>query len=148
MKDWKLDARERLRDYPKRKNAVDILQREIVELKSEYGTIQSSFAASVTGKAGDEGRREDLLVENIQRRGELAEALRRSRHYVRAVEKAMETLTTEQQSLLEQMYIHPERGKAERVVEELGYSDQRYLYRVLDKALRDFTLAYFGVTEL
>jgi len=59
----------------------------------------------------------------------------------------MGVLTPEEKQILHRLLIYPEKRALERLSLELGI-EQSSIYRKRDDALRHFTLAYYGVTEL
>lgn len=146
MLDWKYTAREKLRDYAMQKNAVESIPLEIETLRSKAESIKVTDYSADRVK-GAEGGREDQLLANIQRRGELERMLERAKVQVELAENALAVLTGEERRLLELMYIHPQTGKIERIMMEFGLQDARSVYKRLDKALERFTVAYYGATE-
>lgn len=146
MIDWKYTAREKLRDYAMQKNAIEAIPLELETLKSAAESIKVTDYAADRVKGG-EGGREDKLLSNIQRRGELGRMLVRARLQVKLAEDALSVLTEEERRLLELMYIYPQKGKIDRIMDEFGLADVRSVYKRLDKALERFTVAYYGQTE-
>ena len=66
---------------------------------------------------------------------------------VAAVERGLSVLQQQERSLLERMYITPERGAVKRIMEENGLLEESSLYRRVNKALLRFTVAMYGATE-
>ena len=58
----------------------------------------------------------------------------------------MATMSAEEKRILEKMLIHPERGGALRLCEELD-CEQSSIYRKRDRALHKFTIALYGTAE-
>lgn len=139
--DWKIEAREKLWQYEARKKALESIPEEIRRLEAEYRSIRSSAGgdASVHG----ESRREDAMLSNIVRREELARQLESARKWVELVDGALAVLDEERRLILERMYIHRQRGAAQRLMEELGV-EKSVLYKRAEKALRLFTIALYG----
>ena len=146
MIDWKYSAREKLRDYSLQKNAIETIPLEIDTLRMKVESIKATDYSTDRVKGG-EGGREDQLLANIQKRGELTRMLDRAKIQVQLAEDALAVLTEDERRLLELMYIHPAKGKLERIMDEFGLADVRSVYKRLDKALERFTVAYYGATE-
>ncbi len=142
---WRTEAKEKLRCYPARKNAAFVLAEEIAMLKSEFESVRAvdTTAVPVTGGGS---RHEDRMISNIQQRGELQSARFQPPRSVHNVERTLKLLDRSDRDVLDRMYIHPE-GRRTDLARELGFEDDRSLYRQADRALRRFTLAYYGELE-
>ena len=145
MEYWKYKAIDRLKDYPAQKAAILNIPDEIEALESQFTSIRSATTDS-TAVAGGGNKREDMMLSNIVRREELKMMLERARLYVRSVERGMEILNDDELRALNAMYVNRESGAVARLSEEFC-EDERSVYRRLDKALRHFTIAMYGVTE-
>ena len=143
--DWKPEAVEKLRMYEAKKNAIQSIPEEISRLEIAMESIRSATSDG-TPVAGGGSRREDMLLSNIVHRGELERSLEEAQKWVALVDAGLEILTKEERLLLDRFYIHPGRGVAERLAEELNL-DVKTVYRRKDAALRRFTISLYGGTE-
>lgn len=146
MIDWKYTAREKLRDYGLRLNAIKSIPQEIEALRLQAENIKVTDFDHDRVQGG-EGGREDMLLSNIQKRGELERMLELAKNQVVLAESAISVLTEDERRLLDLMYIHPQKDKMERIMDEFGLLDKRSVYRRLDNALKRFTVAYYSVSE-
>ena len=146
MIDWKYNARERLKDYAAQQNAVRNLPMELEVLRSKAESIRVADYDRDVVRPG-ESTREDALLSNLSQRVELERQLARAAALVELVDSALATLREEDRWILDTMYIHPTRGKMDRMMERLDLLDQTSVYRRVAKALARFTIAYYGSAE-
>jgi len=146
MIDWKYNARERLKDYAAQQNAVRNLPMELEVLRSKAESIRVTDYDRDMVRSG-ESTREDALLSNLAHRVELERQLARAAALVELVDSALATLCEEDRWILDTMYIHPTRGKMDRMMTRLDLLDQTSVYRRVAKALARFTVAYYGSTE-
>lgn len=145
MEYWKYRATDRLRDYQAQKAALLNIPDEIAALESQFTSIRSATTDSIAVSGGG-NKREDMMLSNIVRREELKATLERAKLYVRSVERGMSVLNDEERRILNVMYVNREAGAVQRMAEEFC-EDERSVYRRLDKALKHFTIAMYGITE-
>lgn len=143
MQDWKRDAKDKLRDYPLQLNACKTLPEEIRAL-ADVGSLKGVATDNIRVRGGENGN-EDRILSALVKAEELKKALARAKVYVRLVEQALNAIDPAARMALEKYYIHPTKGKLEDLQAALQLQDQRSVYKALDRALRDFTLAYYGV---
>ena len=146
MEYWKYKAIDKLKDYSAQKAALQNLPEEIARLESEACSIKSATGDGTPVKGGGSGR-EDRLLSNIVKREEHKAMLHRATLAVRQVERGLNVLTGEERHLLDVMYIINEKGRADRLMEELGLAEESSLYKRVNKALLRFTIAMYGATE-
>ncbi len=146
MEYWKYKAIDKLKDYSAQKAALQNLPEEIARLESEACSIKSATGDGTPVKGGGSGR-EDRLLSNIVKREEHKAMLHRVTLAVRQVERGLNVLTGEERHLLDVMYIINEKGRADRLMEELGLAEESSLYKRVNKALLRFTIAMYGATE-
>ena len=146
MEYWKYKAIDKLKDYSAQKAALQNLLEEIARLESEACSIKSATGDGTPVKGGGSGR-EDRLLSNIVKREEHKAMLHRATLAVRQVERGLNVLTGEERHLLDVMYIINEKGRADRLMEELGLAEESSLYKRVNKALLRFTIAMYGATE-
>ena len=143
---WKFEAIEKLKEYTARRNAITSIPEEIKRLEEEARRIRSA-ATDATPVKGGGSTREDMLLDNIVHREELQRRLSDARRWVDIVDGGLAVLSDEDRLVLDRFYIHPMRGNAERLRDELGLEDERSVYKRKDKALRRFTLSLYGTCE-
>lgn len=146
MEYWKYKAIDKLKDYDAQKVAIDNLKDEIARLESEAISIRSATVDGTPVKGGG-SRREDRLLDNIVKREECKRALERAKMSVKIVDRGMSALDKEDMISLDRMYITREKGAVSRLADEMNLLDERSVYKRVDKALRRFTLALYGITE-
>ena len=98
------------------------------------------------GGSTDNRRREEALLNNIIHRQELLWTLEQAQMWLKSTDRALSALTTDEKLILHRLYIYPEKGSVERLCKELGL-EVSTIYRRRDRALRRFTLAYYGIDE-
>lgn len=146
MEYWKYRAIDRLKDYSAQKVSLVNIPEEIARLKSEACSIKSATADGTPVKGGGSGR-EDRLLSNIVRRGELEMMLDRAQKSVSIVERGLSVLTADERRILDVMYIIREKGYIERLMQEFNLLEESSLYKRANKALLHFTIAMYGATE-
>lgn len=80
------------------------------------------------------------------RKDELQRALERTRLAVDAVDGVLGMMSHEDRLIVDRLYIHPERGAADRLAGDLAM-DVKTVYKRKDAALRRFTIAMYGAVE-
>lgn len=143
---WKYEAIEKLRDYEAKKLALSTLPEEIRRLELDARRIRSATGDGTPVKGGG-STREDILLSNIVHREELERSLEMARKWVALVDAGLEILSEEDRLVLLRFYMHPERGNVERLCGELGL-EKSAVYDRREKALRRFTLALYGGSEI
>ena len=143
--DWKREAADKLRCYEAKRASAVLAREEMQRLTYEATRIRSA-AADGTPVRGGGSTREDVMVDNIVRRGELDTAMRIAALWVRTVEAGLAVLDAEERHILDRFYIRRAGGHVERLCEEL-HLEKSQVYERKDRALRHFTLALYGVVE-
>lgn len=146
MEYWKYKAIDKLKDYMAQKAALQNLPEEISRLESEACSIKSATGDGTSVKGGGSGR-EDRLLSNIVKREEHKAMLHRAKLAVGMVDRGLGVLTSEERRLLDVMYIVNEKGRVNRMMDELGLAEESSLYKRVNKALQKFTIAMYGATE-
>lgn len=144
--DWKREAIDKLRCYAARKNALVSIPQEIRKLEDAFAGIRSATTDGTPVHGGGSSR-EDMLLSNIAHRDELERSLRQAKGTVAIVERGLSVLDAEERLVLDRFYIHPARGNADRLCEELGI-EKASVYRRKESALRRFTIALYGAVEI
>ena len=86
------------------------------------------------------------MINNILHRQELTWTLEQAQMWLQITDRALTALTKEERQILHSLYIYPEKGGVERLCKELGLESSS-VYRRRDKALKHFTMAYYGIEE-
>lgn len=142
---WKAEATEKLRKYDAMRLATINIPEEIERLEVDARSIRSARTDD-TPVSGGGNRREEALLNNIIHRQELAWTLEQAHLWLRSTDRALTALTNEEKLILHRLYIYPEKGGLDRLCKELGVESSS-IYRRRDKALRHFTLAYYGIAD-
>ena len=141
---WKAEAVDRLRRYDAMRRAVENIPEEMKRLELLAHSIQGVRADGAAVRGG--GCREDVLIDNLVQRQALQRALEQAKLWLCTTDRALSVLSAEEKRILEKMLIHPERGGALRLCEELD-CEQSSIYRKRDRALHKFTIALYGAAE-
>lgn len=143
--DWKREAADELRNYQNRKLAIANISDQIKDLATEITSIRSASADGSPVAGGSCGR-DEALVNNIVKRERLAESMRLTENRVRRVERALNQLSEQDRCVLQRFYITPCIGGVERLCRELAI-EKPTVYRWKDRALQNFTIIMYGITE-
>ena len=142
---WKNEAMEKLQRYTQMQQAAYNIPEEIQMLEEAICAIRSSRLDATTAKGGG-NKREEMLLNNIVKRQELAQTLEHTNRWLNTANRALRGLSPEERLILQRMFIVPEKGCIPRLCEELGV-EQSTIYRKRDHALERFTRSLYGVTE-
>ncbi len=138
---WKTEAVERLRQYTGAKCAMETLHQEIRRIETQMCSPGSNSFEAVSSGGGN--RQEDWLLNQIMSRQELQSRLERTRDWVTVTDIALDSLSQEERTVLQRLYIQPKKNNVDRLCEELSI-ERSSIYRKRDKALEKFTLAMYG----
>ena len=142
---WKYEAVDKLKCYEAKQTSMERAREEMRRLEDDMTRIRSATTDG-TPVSGGTSIREDAMVNNITRRGELKVAMREAAAWVKIVDGGLAVLDEEERHILDRFYIHRAKGNVERLCDELHLEKTR-VYELKDKALRHFTLALYGVVE-
>lgn len=142
---WKAEAKEKLRRYASMRLATINIPEELERLEIDAQAIR---AAKCDNTAVDNGssKREEALLNNIIHRQELEWTLQQAQCWLKSTDRALTALNAEERMILHHLYIYPEKYAPERLCKELGV-EMSSIYRRRDRALRHFTLAYYGIAD-
>lgn len=143
---WQKISIERLREYMSQKYAEQSLAEQIETLELAFEAVRSA-SYDPTAVRGGGNKREDALINNITMREELSRNLEIVRREIETTEKGLKTLTKEQRRILDKFFIVRNYRHVEDLCEELCLEKSR-IYTLKDEALRQFTLACYGVVDL
>lgn len=147
MVNWQKEAVSDLRNYPLLVQSLAAIREQQAALDLQAGLVRSSFRDSEPVSGGGGSGAEDKLLSLIVKRERLGGNYQAVSVLVQQIEGALEQLDSKQRLVLERFFIHRCPNHVERLCAELGY-EQAQVYRIKNEALRDFTRAMYGVTEL
>lgn len=142
---WKAEAKEKLQRYDAIRIATLNIPQEIKRLEIDAQSIRSARTDGTPVRGGG-SKREEAMLNNIIHRQELERTLQQALFWLKNTDRALTALTDEETQILRRLYIYPEQGAVNRLAEELGI-DTSVVYRRGEKALKQFTLAYYGALE-
>ena len=140
---WRQEAKDQLASYEYNRNAVKSMELFSKEIEMELcSTPGQKMDAPVRGGGGQEDFRLNRLVklENIRSR------MRQTQAWLDAMDGALQVMTPEDRLLLARFYIHPYKGAAEQLCQELNL-ERSTVYRMRDKSLERFTVALYGIDQ-
>lgn len=142
---WQKEAITDLRCHEKRKAALESLADEIRELRARtYGT--SSPAADAVPVQGGASTAEERWIAAIDELERKKEVYRLTKRRVDAVERGLAALDEQQREILEAFFINRVQGHVQALAEKY-HVEQSRVYQMKDQAVRDFTLARYGISE-
>lgn len=142
---WQKEAITDLRCHEKRKAALESLADELRELRARtYGT--SSPAADAVPVQGGSSTAEERWIAAIDELERKKEVYRLTKRRVEAVERGLAALDEQQREILEAFFINRVQGHVQALAEKY-HVEQSRVYQMKDQAVRDFTLARYGISE-
>lgn len=142
---WQKEAINDLRCHEKRKAALESLADELRELRARtYGT--SSPAADAVPVQGGSSTAEERWIAAIDELERKKEVYRLTKRRVEAVERGLAALDEQQREILEAFFINRVQGHVQALAEKY-HVEQSRVYQMKDQAVRDFTLARYGISE-
>lgn len=142
---WQKEAINDLRCHEKRKAALESLADEIRELRGRtYGS--SSPAADAVPVQGGSSTAEERWIAAIDELERKKEVYRLTKRRVEAVERGLAELDEQQRDILEAFFINRVQGHVQALAEKY-HVEQSRVYQMKDQAVRDFTLARYGISE-
>ena len=142
---WKAEAKEKLRRYDAMRLATINIPQELERLRIDARSIRSA-RTDKTPVSGGGNRREEAMINNLIQRQELEWTLQQAKMWLQSTDRALSALTAEEKQILHRLYIYPEKGGLERLCKELDVECSS-IYRRRDRALKHFTLAFYGIEE-
>lgn len=134
--DWRAEAVDKLKIYRLKKASVTGLEEEIQGLESELADLRSASKPP-----------EGEIFNNMAQQDALMRSLALTRQWLKRVNQGLATLREDDRRLLQCFFMQKEKGGLDQLRQELGVEDAE-LYKRRDQALRYFTLALYGITEL
>ena len=142
---WKAEAKEKLRRYDAMRLATVNIPQELERLQIDACSIRAARTDS-TPVTGGGNRREEAMINNLIQRQELERTLQQAQLWLQATDRALSALNPEEKLILHRLYIYPEKNGLARLCQELDVETSS-IYRRRDRALRHFTLAFYGIEE-
>lgn len=136
--DWRIEAIDKLKCYRVKKASVKGLEEEIQELEAELASIRKA----PTSKA-----QEGEILDNLAQQEALKRSLQLVTQWLKRVRQGLVTLSEEDRRLLQVFFMQKGKGGLDQLCQELGV-DKDELHARRDRALRYFTLALYGITEI
>lgn len=141
--DWKREAINDLRCHEKRKAALESLADEIRELRGRtYGS--NSPAADAVPVQGGSSTAEGRWIDAIDELERKKEVYRLTKRRVDAVERGLAALDEQQRVVLDVFFVKRVQGGADFLAEKLHLERSR-IYELRETAIRDFTMARYGI---
>lgn len=145
--DWKSEAVDKLKQYEAKRQALVSLPLEIAQVESTMTSIRSARMDGVAVKGSGSSGRENMMLSCIVQRDELQRNLDRTKMWVDSVSGALSVLQADDRHILERVYIYAEPKAVERLLDEYGLTEPSGMYKRIKKAIREFTIAMYGVVE-
>ena len=139
------EAKQKLRDYNAKKNAISATAEQIEMLEAEYTCVRSAITDATAARGGG-NRREDAMLNNIAMRAELQTAHDIAVAWVHVVDHALSLMTREDRIILDHFYINHRKGHVERVCEKL-HIEKSQVYERQKAAIRRFAMALYVTIE-
>lgn len=144
--DWQKAAIDDLRNYRSMKRGVANNKDRIEALEDRMEMLRCGWSDATPVKGGTSGA-EDKLINAIAEKERLELNIRAVEPLLAIVDKALQSLSEDERYILERFYVDRHKGYISRLCDEFGY-EERQIYRLKDQALRKFTIAMYGITEL
>jgi len=139
---WRTAAEEKLSLYPAQLAAVQNLQEELKMLKMGKGRLPAP-QYSTPRVCITPGRQEDRVLNDLARKQEMEWSLAQAKTWIRVTERALDTLSEGDRTLLQVLYMDPDEDRIGKLCRQL-HVERSSIYRRRDSALRRFTTALYG----
>ena len=141
---WKQEARDQLGAYEYTRNAIKSMELLTKEIEMElYSTPGQKLDAPIRGSGGDH---EDFRLNRLVKLESLRSRIGQTKAWLDAMDGALQVMTPEDRLVLARFFIHPYKGAAEQLCQELNL-ERTTVYRMRDKSLERFTLALYGIDQ-
>ena len=149
QRDYKQIALSDLRAYPARKAALRNLQDKISTLQHRFDGLDGASADAVPVQGGG-NRQEDSMIDNIVERERLRLNYEVDKTVVKIMERGLAVLSEDERRIV-LAFAEAQRGGERYVADRLAAEmnmDRSTIYRIRNDALRQYTIACYGVTDL
>jgi hypothetical protein len=144
--DYRVLARKKLKDFNKINASIYNLEERIAELNNILlkldETLKDNKFLENKKTVLKKTRNRTILAEIEQ----LSQILIYRKSELRRIKRAFNSLAPNQQLILDKFYRNYEPNYLFKLMNELGY-ERRSIYYRKDQALRDFTLAMYGIID-
>ena len=144
--DWKNFAKDKLRQYDARRQAISIIPLEIAQVESQMTEIRSAQTDRLSVCSNRVNAYESKLLSCMVQKEELQRNLKQAKLFVKSVDAALNALNPDDRKILERMHISVKKYAAEDLADELNI-DLKTVYSRASCALHRFTIALYGITE-
>ena len=141
--EYKLLSKKKLREFNKIKSSIFNLEERIKLLKEILNALKKDENKLNINKNNIKNEKHSTVISEIE---DLTQILTYRKYEVRRIERAIRALPKEHQLILDKFYINYETNYLNFLMSELGY-ERRSIYYHRDKALKDFTLAMYGIID-
>ena len=143
--DMRKVVEDRLYNLAKDEASLTRMREEIKSLEYERGAIRAARTDGDPVSGGGNGRSE-WLDNNIQQRTYLEARIEAVQQRVDSTRTALQMLTAEQQRVLDVFFIHKISKPEMHLAAVLNY-DERTVWRIRNRAIRDLARAMYGGME-
>lgn len=143
--DYRPFSKQKLYEYNSLKCAVKNISERIQELKLMQTALSKGIIRERV-QGGKASSSEDQKLSIICELDRLQTILKIRSSDLRRIDRALNSLTKEQQTILRYFYIDAYDNHIERLMQDLCM-ERRTVYYKHDAALRDFTIAMYGVCD-
>lgn len=141
---WKKEAANDLKEYKYLQNYVENYEDLLEELDARMTRLHSGKAEQVPVSGGGGTRIEDDWLSCIVKKDRLkSQHLERWTRFQR-LKGALSILPSEERMVLEYFYIDRPKNHVDRLCDRLGY-EKSQVYRLKDEALKNLTIALYGI---
>lgn len=147
MADWKPLAVQRLKNYETRRISLEQIKEQLNALDIQFEAIRAAKTDGEPISGTMSNRREEIMIDNIQKRDELKANYKIAKREIEVTEKGLAALTEDEKRILELFYINRPYDHVGRLSEELNV-EKTVVYERKDRALKRFTMACYGVIEV
>ncbi len=141
---WEKEAINDLKTYRARKGSIENVKEKIKALELQ---ARDPKGCSITSSGGGAASHEDVLINNIAERGRLTLLVTTTEMLIGAIENGLKQCTEQQRRILEIAFINHTPNYIDVLSKEFGYEKTK-IYELRRKAIRQFTIALYGITDL
>lgn len=139
---WDKEVESKLKEYPRKLNAVTNLKHKISYLSDYIYTLKGSFRDTDPVQGGG-CKQEDILLDRIVEKEELEKNLEYIEHEISWIQKGFTCLTDIEYKVIQQMYLNESRMSVDNICKSLGY-EKSQVYNIRNTAVEKMTLELYG----
>lgn len=144
--DYRTVVKSKLYQYRQLETSLLNLEERVREIDAFLVSTGSGGFDNIRVQGGKMDAKENNRISLMVEKEQLKSILRLKRADVARVRRGLAALTPEERTILDRFYINRTDHYLERLMEELGY-ERRAIYYRHDEALRDITVAMYGLVE-